>query len=98
MKVVTTFHQPSSILSSIKCRLSTRDTENLIVAKLNKVIVYSIQPHGLRKECSADVWGKVLTIKVIPIPVRVDRRPEIIHSLHCLEVAPIQSRIDDSPP
>jgi DNA damage-binding protein 1 len=78
MKVVTTFHQPSSVLSSVKCRLSARDTENLVVGKLNKIIVYSIQPHGLQKECSADVRGKVLTIKAIPIPVRVHLRPEII--------------------
>ncbi|KAK2459647.1 hypothetical protein APHAL10511_008292 [Amanita phalloides] len=68
MKVVTTFHQPSSVLSSLKCRLATRDTEHLVIGKLNKVIVYSIQPHGLQKECSVDVWGKVLSIKSIPIP------------------------------
>ena len=71
MKVVTTLHQPSSVLSSLKCRLGSRDTENLVIAKLNKLIVYSIQPHDLQRECSVDIWGKVLTIKAIPIPVRV---------------------------
>ncbi|KIL67911.1 hypothetical protein M378DRAFT_185481 [Amanita muscaria Koide BX008] len=68
MKIVTTFHHPSSVLTSVKCQLGSRDTEHLIVGKLNKLVVYSIQPHGLQKECSVDVWGKVLSLKAIPIP------------------------------
>lgn len=69
MKIVTTFHQPSSVLSSVRCRLSTRDIEHLVVAKLNRVEVYSLQPTGASHECSLGVYGKVASVKAIPIPV-----------------------------
>lgn len=101
MKVVTTFHQPSSVLASLKCRLGSRDTENLVVAKINKLIVYSIPPHGLQRECSLDVWGKVLTVKAIPIPVRPLTCLEqfgVLQCVRCLEVAPIQPHANDCPP
>ncbi|TFK70374.1 hypothetical protein BDN72DRAFT_542903 [Pluteus cervinus] len=67
MKIVTTFHQPSSVLDSVKCSLSTHDLDHLVVAKLNRVDVYSLQPHGTQYECGLDIWGKVVCVKAIPI-------------------------------
>ncbi|KXN88147.1 DNA damage-binding protein 1a [Leucoagaricus sp. SymC.cos] len=67
MKIVTTFHQPSSTLTSLKCRLSTRDVEHLVVAKLNRIEVYSLQPSGVKLECSREIYGKVASVKAIPI-------------------------------
>ena len=69
MKVVATFHPPSSVVSTVKCRLASRDLEHLVVAKVNRVDVYSLQKHGLQHECGVDVWGKVLCVKAIPISV-----------------------------
>ncbi|KAF9454820.1 hypothetical protein P691DRAFT_716708 [Macrolepiota fuliginosa MF-IS2] len=67
MKIVTTFHQPSSVLASLKCRLSSSDVEHLVVAKLNRIQVYSIQPTGIKQTCSLEIHGKVTSIKAIPI-------------------------------
>ncbi|KAG5648442.1 hypothetical protein DXG03_005016 [Asterophora parasitica] len=67
MKIVTTFHQPSSVLASVKCQLASRDLEHLVVAKTNRIEVYSLRPHGLQHECGIDVWGSVVTVKSIPI-------------------------------
>jgi DNA damage-binding protein 1 len=69
MKIVTTFHQPSSILSSIKCQLSSRELEHLVIAKINRIDVYSLQPHGLQHECGTEIWGKVASVKAVPILV-----------------------------
>jgi DNA damage-binding protein 1 len=71
MKIVATFHQPSSVLASLRCRLSTRDIEHLVVAKLNRVEVYSLQPTGASHDCSLEVYGKVAAVKAIPIPVNI---------------------------
>lgn len=71
MKIVTTFHHPSSIVGAVKCRLSTTNTEHLVVAKLNRVDVYSLRPSGSHLECGIDIWGKVTSLKALPIPVRV---------------------------
>ncbi|KAI0337556.1 hypothetical protein BDW22DRAFT_1363933 [Trametopsis cervina] len=67
MKVVSTFHQPSSVTSSLKCSL-TSDSElgHLVVAKANRIEVSSITPEGLDPACSLEIWGRVLSIKAIP--------------------------------
>lgn len=67
MKVVTTFHAPSSVVSSVKCRLGSRDIEHLAVAKHSRVDVYSLQPNGLQHECGIDLFGKVKCVRAIPI-------------------------------
>lgn len=69
MKIVTTFHQPSAVLSSVKCQLSSRNLEHLVVAKLNRIDVYSLQPHGLQHECDLEIWGKILVVRAVPISV-----------------------------
>jgi len=69
MKVVTTFHAPTSVVSSVKCRLGSRDVDHLVVAKLSRLDVYSVQPHGLQHECGLDVWGKVVRVRDITIEV-----------------------------
>jgi hypothetical protein len=70
MKVLTTFHSPSSVSHSLKCRLiSDLNIEHLVVTKVNRIDIYTLQATGLRHECDLEVWGKVLSIKAIPVPV-----------------------------
>lgn len=78
MKIVSTFHQPSSVLSSVKCQLSSRDLEHLVIAKIHRIDVYSLQPHGLQHECGLEIWGKVVSVKAVPILVRPERLPRTI--------------------
>lgn len=73
MKIVSTFHPSSAVLSSVKCRLGSRDLEHLVVAKLNRLDVYSLRPHGLQHECFLNVWGKVCSVASIPISVSCAR-------------------------
>ncbi|KIY45562.1 hypothetical protein FISHEDRAFT_76416 [Fistulina hepatica ATCC 64428] len=67
MKVIATFHPPSSVYASAKCRFA-EDTDYLVVAKQNKLEVYSVQRHGLQHECSIDIYGRPLAVAAIPIP------------------------------
>ncbi|THH31175.1 hypothetical protein EUX98_g3000 [Antrodiella citrinella] len=68
MKLVTTFHSPSSVTSSLTCIL-TPDTEfgHLVVAKTNRIEVSAITGEGLRQECDLEIWGRVLTIRAVPV-------------------------------
>ncbi|KAJ7644328.1 CPSF A subunit region-domain-containing protein [Roridomyces roridus] len=66
MKVISTFHQPSSVLSSVKCNLDSSDVQHLVVAKINSLDVYSINPEGLKQICSWAVWGNILSVKAVP--------------------------------
>ncbi|KAF8208666.1 mono-functional DNA-alkylating methyl methanesulfonate N-term-domain-containing protein [Mycena galopus ATCC 62051] len=66
MKIVSTFHQPSSILCSVKCNLTSTSLEHLVVAKLDGLDIYSVQPEGLKHECRWNVWGNILSVKSVP--------------------------------
>ncbi|KIJ59461.1 hypothetical protein HYDPIDRAFT_177805 [Hydnomerulius pinastri MD-312] len=68
MKVIATFHPTSSVQDSVKCTLANEaGSEFLVVAKLNRVDFYAIQPEGLRHEQGIEIWGRIRTIKVVPI-------------------------------
>ena len=72
MKVVSTLHQPSAVLSSLSCKLSA-DAEfgHLIVGRANRLEVSSIHPQGLKSECTLDIWGRVLALRAVPSEVRL---------------------------
>ncbi|KAJ3744599.1 CPSF A subunit region-domain-containing protein [Lentinula detonsa] len=75
-RILTTFHSSSSVISSVKCSLSSASSsstdvedqyQHLVIAKLNSIQVYSIRETGLELECSVEIRGKVRAIKRVPI-------------------------------
>ncbi|KAI0051144.1 hypothetical protein FA95DRAFT_1535299 [Auriscalpium vulgare] len=66
MKIVNTYHPPSSVVASVKCHLTSRSDLHLVVAKTNALDVYSAQPHGLKLECTTEFRGRASAIKVLP--------------------------------
>ncbi|KAJ7288527.1 CPSF A subunit region-domain-containing protein [Mycena rebaudengoi] len=68
MKIVSTFHQPSSVVGSVKCQLTSLPDDYLVVAKLNSLDVYSVLPEGIQHCCKWEVWGNILAVKALPIP------------------------------
>lgn len=70
MKLVSTFHPPSSVLDSLKCTLADENkSEFLVVAKLNRVDFYFLQPEGLRHERGIEIRGRIRAIRLVPIEV-----------------------------
>ncbi|KAG1743291.1 CPSF A subunit region-domain-containing protein [Suillus paluster] len=68
MKVVTTFHPASSVVDSLKFKLSDdHESEFLVVAKSNRLDIYALLPEGLRHQQGLDIWGRVRVIKAVPI-------------------------------
>ncbi|KAI0283998.1 hypothetical protein BGY98DRAFT_949918 [Russula aff. rugulosa BPL654] len=56
MRVVSTFHPPSSVIDAINCRLTADSSViHLAVTKPNRVDIYSVQPSGLRHECGTEI-------------------------------------------
>ncbi|KIP10587.1 hypothetical protein PHLGIDRAFT_125454 [Phlebiopsis gigantea 11061_1 CR5-6] len=67
MKVITTLHPPSAVISSVKCTLSAKsELGHLVVAKPNRIEVSSLQPEGLKAECSLEIWGRIMSIRAVP--------------------------------
>jgi len=69
MKVVSTFHHPSAVSCSTKCKFSPDDREYLVVGKTNRLELYSLQHKGLNLESTLDVWGHVVTIRPVEFTV-----------------------------
>lgn len=81
MRVVGTFHPSSSVTHSLKCSLTPDSTlEHLVVAKTDRLEVYSLQPDGLKLECSADMWGRIVGVRAVPARVS---RSRIVHLQKC---------------
>ncbi|KAI8986077.1 CPSF A subunit region-domain-containing protein [Trametes punicea] len=71
MRVVGTFHPSSSVSRSLKCRLTPDPAlEHLVVAKTDRLEVYSLQQNGLKLECTADMWGRVVGLQAISAGAR----------------------------
>ncbi|KAJ3896557.1 CPSF A subunit region-domain-containing protein [Lentinula edodes] len=66
-RIASTFHPSSSVISSVKCSLASRELEHLVIAKLNNLTVYSILESKLQLECNLDVRGKVRLVRAVPI-------------------------------
>lgn len=66
MKVVADFHPPTSVVYSVKCNLTNDGVEHLVVAKTNRLEVYSLHPDGLRLECELEIWGQPIGLRVLP--------------------------------
>ena len=70
MKLISAFHPPSSVIYSLKCKLADEHgSEFLVVAKLNRIDIYSLQPEGLQHEQGIEIWGRIRTMSAVPIVV-----------------------------
>ncbi|KAF9267572.1 hypothetical protein L218DRAFT_895037 [Marasmius fiardii PR-910] len=66
-RVAATYHPPSSVLASVTCSLSSRNLQHLVVGKLDRLEVYSVQPDRLELECTYQLTGTLRALKAIPI-------------------------------
>lgn len=84
MKIVNTFHQPSTVIASLKCALSSdSQLAHLVVAKVSRIEVSSIQPEGLKHECSLEIWGRVISMRAVAAEV-CSSSSLAIYCSHCL--------------
>lgn len=82
MKVVNTFHQPSSVTGSLKCLLSSgSELGHLVVARTSRIEVSSIQQEGLKHECSLEIWGRVIAMRAVAARVSNNPVPLVEFSL-----------------
>ena len=51
--------------------------EFLVVAKTDKLEVFSLQPEGFKWECTLDMWGRIVGLQ--DVPAKVSRNVMIAH-------------------
>lgn len=69
MRVVSTFHRPSTVLASFHCRLSNVEISHLVVAKTNQIEVHAWTGDGVEWRTSLEVWGYIVDAKPVSKPV-----------------------------
>lgn len=69
MKVVSTFHHPSAVTCSAKCKFVPDNREYLVIGKTNRLELYSLQPKGIHLESTLDVWGHVVAVRPVEFSV-----------------------------
>lgn len=65
MKVVSTFHPPSSVVDSVKV-VAADGEEHLVVAKPDRLDVFSIQPDGLQHQTGLHISARILRLRPLP--------------------------------
>ncbi|KAH8114589.1 mono-functional DNA-alkylating methyl methanesulfonate N-term-domain-containing protein, partial [Phellopilus nigrolimitatus] len=67
MKAVATFHQPTSVIDSLKTTLTDdEDVEHLVIAKASIIEVFAVLPDALRLQCSIEIWGRITSLQAVP--------------------------------
>lgn len=70
MKLVATFHGPTSVSHSITCNLTNdEDIEYLIVARTSVLEAFAILPESLSLQCTFEVWGRISSLKALTYEV-----------------------------
>ncbi|KAG8965789.1 hypothetical protein FRC03_000160 [Tulasnella sp. 419] len=65
MLSVSTWHAPSSVSHSVRCRFISDGAENLIVGRLNRIEVYALSPTGSVLQTSFDTWGTMTSLNAV---------------------------------
>lgn len=66
MKVVSTYHSPTSVAFSVRCFLTAdSELEFLVVARTSALDLYAVLPDELQLQSSFDVWGRITSLKVL---------------------------------
>ncbi|KAG8896128.1 hypothetical protein FRB99_009058 [Tulasnella sp. 403] len=62
MLSVSTWHPPSAVSHSLKCKVTSASRESLVVAKVTLLEIYDLTPNGLELRCSFYTWGTVTSL------------------------------------
>jgi DNA damage-binding protein 1 len=72
MKILSTFIQPASVVSSVKANLiHDSDLEYLVIAKTSCVEVFAILSDQLHLACTLEIWGRITSLETIKSTVCV---------------------------
>jgi DNA damage-binding protein 1 len=75
MRILSTYHQPSSVIASVHCSLTGSDgseVSHLVVARPNRVDVHAATPAGLSWRAGIDIWGIVVDVKASRSKVKLE--------------------------
>ncbi|KAH8824837.1 mono-functional DNA-alkylating methyl methanesulfonate N-term-domain-containing protein [Flagelloscypha sp. PMI_526] len=78
MRLVSTFHPPSVVLHSLKCKLDDSENEYFVTAGPSHIDVYALSETGLIHHTGLDVWGSIQRIVAVPISDEADGKAKLL--------------------
>ena len=69
MHVISTYLQPTAVTHATTARLTGGSVQYLVIAKINRVEVFSLEPEGLKQVAAYELWGRVVALDEIVVDV-----------------------------
>ena len=69
MHVISTYLPPTAITHAITAKLIGGSARYLVIAKINRVEAFSLEPQGLRQVAAYELWGRIVALEEIVVDV-----------------------------
>jgi hypothetical protein len=94
MHVISTYLPPTAVTHAITAKLTAGSARYLVIAKINRVEVFSLERDGLKKAAAYELWGRIVALEEIVVDVSY---PHMRESSFSLAFRTVQAAYSSSP-
>ena len=69
MHVISTYLSPTAVTHAITAKLAAGSARYLVIAKINRVEVLSLEREGLKQLAAYELWGRIVALEEIVVDV-----------------------------
>jgi hypothetical protein len=69
MHVISTYLSPTAATHAITAKLTTSPAQYLVIAMINCVQVFGLEPEGLKHVAAYELWGRIVALEEIVVDV-----------------------------
>jgi hypothetical protein len=69
MHVISTYLSPTAVTHAITAKLTEGSARYLVISKINRVEVFSLEREGLKQVAAYELWGRIVALEEIVVDV-----------------------------
>jgi hypothetical protein len=69
MHVISTYLPPTAVTYATTAKLTGSSARYLVIAKINRVEAFSLEPEGLKQVAAYELWGRIVALEEIVVDV-----------------------------
>ena len=69
MHVISTYLPPTAVTHATTAKLTAGSARYLVIAKINRIEVFSLEPEGLKQVAAYELWGRIVALEEIVVDV-----------------------------
>lgn len=70
MHVISTYLPPTAVTHAITAKLTAGSARYLVIAKINRVEVFSLEREGLKPLATYELWGRIVALEEVVVDVK----------------------------